>query len=275
MDRNSMVALQGLDKTPEVDPSGGIYPLLGLLGCVTSIKPGASILDLGCGVGNGVRTLLALGYDAHGVDIFEYWGADAALYWEADPVAPSAEIAARLKVARIDPYALPFADGSFDHVVSAQVLEHVSDLDAVFAELRRVLRPGGVSVHLYPGHWTPTIREGHIGVPVAGLCKYPAWLKAAAIVGFRSPRQRGMGWREVYRLNREQMRITHYRSRAQVLRAARRFGLEAWFANDAYVARSGTGWTRLHRALSRVGLGGAAVLAAKLRLQPMLALRRL
>jgi SAM-dependent methyltransferase len=217
MDRNSMVALQGLDKTPEVDPSGGIYPLLGLLGCVTSIKPGASILDLGCGVGNGVRTLLALGYDAHGVDIFEYWGADAALYWEADPVAPSAEIAARLKVARIDPYALPFADGSFDHVVSAQVLEHVSDLDAVF----------------------------------------------------------GMGWREVYRLNREQMRITHYRSRAQVLRAARRFGLEAWFANDAYVARSGTGWTRLHRALSRVGLGGAAVLAAKLRLQPMLALRRL
>jgi 2-polyprenyl-6-hydroxyphenyl methylase/3-demethylubiquinone-9 3-methyltransferase len=38
---------------------------------------------------------------------------------------------------------LPFADGAFDAVVAADVLEHVPDLPAVVGELARVLAPGG------------------------------------------------------------------------------------------------------------------------------------
>ncbi len=38
---------------------------------------------------------------------------------------------------------LPFADGVFDVVVAADVLEHVPDLPAAVAELARVLAPGG------------------------------------------------------------------------------------------------------------------------------------
>jgi ubiquinone/menaquinone biosynthesis C-methylase UbiE len=42
--------------------------------------------------------------------------------------------------------ALPFEDASFDHVVTADVFEHVRRDDLAFAEVFRVLRPGG---HFY------------------------------------------------------------------------------------------------------------------------------
>jgi arsenite methyltransferase len=38
---------------------------------------------------------------------------------------------------------LPFADASFDVVISNGVIDLVPDKDAVFAEIFRVLRPGG------------------------------------------------------------------------------------------------------------------------------------
>ena len=39
--------------------------------------------------------------------------------------------------------ALPFADGSFDVVISNGVIDLVPDKDAVFGEIYRVLAPGG------------------------------------------------------------------------------------------------------------------------------------
>ncbi len=54
--------------------------------------------------------------------------------------------------------ALPFADRAFDLVVACDVVEHVDDDRRAFAELARVLRPGGVlvfSVPLYAQRWTP------------------------------------------------------------------------------------------------------------------------
>jgi SAM-dependent methyltransferase len=43
----------------------------------------------------------------------------------------------------------PFEDNSFNLIFSASVLEHVQNLPAAFAELRRLLAPGGVMVHSY------------------------------------------------------------------------------------------------------------------------------
>jgi SAM-dependent methyltransferase len=43
-----------------------------------------------------------------------------------------------------DALALPYPDGTFDAAVSTQVYEYVPDVPAALAELRRVLRPGGV-----------------------------------------------------------------------------------------------------------------------------------
>jgi len=45
---------------------------------------------------------------------------------------------------------LPFADVSFDFIFSSSVLEHIRDRSAVYRELRRCLRPGGVMVHIMP-----------------------------------------------------------------------------------------------------------------------------
>ncbi len=52
---------------------------------------------------------------------------------------------------------LPFADGHFDLVAAFDVIEHVTDDRRVFAELARVLKPGGVllcAVPLHAEHWT-------------------------------------------------------------------------------------------------------------------------
>jgi SAM-dependent methyltransferase len=45
---------------------------------------------------------------------------------------------------------LTFADESFDVVLTSEVLEHVVDLDRALAEIRRVLKPGGLHVFTVP-----------------------------------------------------------------------------------------------------------------------------
>src|SRR4029079_273783 len=51
--------------------------------------------------------------------------------------------------------ALPFADRSFDIVLSYDVFEHVADLRAVLSECHRVLRPGGALYALFPPYFGP------------------------------------------------------------------------------------------------------------------------
>jgi SAM-dependent methyltransferase len=50
---------------------------------------------------------------------------------------------ANLDFREADCAALPFADGSFDAVVSFETLEHIEAQEAFLGEIRRVLRPGG------------------------------------------------------------------------------------------------------------------------------------
>lgn len=116
---------------------------------------GGRALDYGCGAGQIVERLRNRGVDAWGCDIF-YEGGDYSS--QVQRALFDAGVIRRIEGGRI-----PFDDASFDCVTSNQVFEHVSDLDAVLAEIARVLKPGGRLLCLFPdrGVW----REGHCGVP--------------------------------------------------------------------------------------------------------------
>lgn len=61
---------------------------------------------------------------------------------------------------------LPFADGSFDLVFSEYMLQYVPDRDRAVAEMRRVLKPGGVMIAVLPNFvarlYAPVMQYGYL-----------------------------------------------------------------------------------------------------------------
>ncbi|HEY2961257.1 MAG TPA: class I SAM-dependent methyltransferase [Pyrinomonadaceae bacterium] len=100
-----------------------------------NVRRGSSVLDLGCG--EGVLALLKR-KDVHlaGLDL------SPDLVNQARCNGYDAACLGQLTE-------LPFPDASFDYVVSLDVFGHVdfADKDAVLAEIKRVLRPEGVTMH--------------------------------------------------------------------------------------------------------------------------------
>ncbi len=172
---------------------------------------GVRVLDYGCGGGQIVSKLRARNVDAYGCDVF-YEGGDHSGAIDG----PWLE---RGVIRRMEGDAIPFDDESFDFVINNQVMEHVEDLDAVLAEMRRVLKPGGMVLSLFPdkGVW----REGHCGVPF--LHWFPKGTRARVLyaAGFRlvgfGRHKEGKG---VWQWSREFCewldRWTHYRPRSAI-----------------------------------------------------------
>ncbi len=100
-------------------------------------RAGDRVLDVGCGPGFYVTELLeVVGRDGSLV------GVDAS----ADMLAVAAKRAeghANVEFHEADATSLPVADASVDRALAVQVLEHVRDIPAALAEMRRALRPGG------------------------------------------------------------------------------------------------------------------------------------
>jgi SAM-dependent methyltransferase len=58
-----------------------------------------------------------------------------------------------LDLRRLSVTELPFADATFDAVISNAVFEHLPDVPAAIAQVARILRPGGIAhiaIHLFP-----------------------------------------------------------------------------------------------------------------------------
>ncbi len=110
-----------------------------------------------------------------------------------------------IPLARASSFALPFRDGAFDCVISSQVIEHIPYDDALFAEMRRVLAPGGTLIIGTPDYAT-------IG-----------WRTIEPLYGFFAPG----GYRDEH--------ITHY-TRESLMRILARHGFV--HEETAYVMRS-------------------------------------
>jgi SAM-dependent methyltransferase len=102
---------------------------------------GLRVLDLGCGSGYGAARLAAVAAAVTGVDV----AADAIAFARN---AYERENLAFETITADGP--LPFADQSFDAIVSFQVIEHVGDDHAYLSEARRVLVPGGLLIIATP-----------------------------------------------------------------------------------------------------------------------------
>ncbi|MEY8014502.1 methyltransferase domain-containing protein [Mycobacterium servetii] len=103
------------------------------------LKPGLSLLDVGCGPGT-ITGDLAARVDPGRVTAVDQFG-------EVLEVA-RAEVQRRnlsnVSFATADVHRLEFPDDSFDVVHAHQVLQHVADPVGALREMRRVCRPGGI-----------------------------------------------------------------------------------------------------------------------------------
>lgn len=96
------------------------------------LKPGARVIDAGCGIGATVSGLADAGFEAEGIDYAE------------ETVARIRELAPELTVKVADVRALPYDEGSLDGVWSLGVIEHFYDgYGPLIEEAHRVLKPGG------------------------------------------------------------------------------------------------------------------------------------
>ena len=207
------------------------------------LRRGSAILDLGCG---GGTDLIAGHGTVAGVDLsLESLRRARGLY----PV-----------VARADASQLPFADGAFDHVVSMDFLGHVplERKDAVIAEIARVLRPGGTTIHYAEtdgdnlfsrvGRLSPELHrerfielEGHHGLerPSALVARFErAGLRAVEARGAYSTALRpldeylnrfGGGYRELHWLPRVSVPVAAAASRVPGAKQALNMGVDLFY----------------------------------------------
>jgi SAM-dependent methyltransferase len=100
-----------------------------------NVRANSALLDLGCGAGM-LALLKRKGVQLTGVDLSDECVAAARRNGYDDTVLGEL-------------HALPFDDGSFDYVVSLDVIGHIpaEQKDAVLAEIKRVLRRDGVTLH--------------------------------------------------------------------------------------------------------------------------------
>lgn len=141
--------------------------------CGRPLTPETKVLDFGCGTGRHVYEFRDAGYQAFGVDLGDYLSLRSPedRRWFARSTDP-------------DVYRIPFRDDSFDIVYSTMALEHLRYYEPALKEMRRVLRPDGICVHIFPAKWRPI--EAHFRIPFGGAIKTFSYFNFWTHLGFKA-----------------------------------------------------------------------------------------
>jgi ubiquinone/menaquinone biosynthesis C-methylase UbiE len=110
---------------------------------LTGLRPGARVVDLGCGSGAFTALLARAGYDCVGLDL------------SAKLVALGRRKYPAIQFVEGDIERLPFPPLSFDGVLLSGVVHHFPDPSPCAAEVFRVLRPRGRFVAFDPNRRNP------------------------------------------------------------------------------------------------------------------------
>lgn len=194
------------------------------------MKSEATVLDVGCGNGDAVKEFRECGYLAYGCDIKFKKGENVDL------------LKAHGWIRLMDPhtYTFPFNDNQFDWLVSDQVLEHVADYSSSMREMYRVLKPGGICLHIFPSRYMPI--EPHVYVPLATVIQDRWWLDLWAHLGIRTIEQRGLKAAEVARSNYEYLHSnTNYLTKAQIERYVSEYFCDIRFCENLFLKYSRRG----------------------------------
>ena len=124
---------------------------------------GKKVLDLGCFTGGrGIAWYERYGLDhITGIDVREEY-IEAARQFAAVRGASADYVLATGEH-------LPFADESFDAILSFDVLEHVQDIRVTMAECRRVLKPNGLLYVVFPSYFQPLEHHLNLATTTPGL----------------------------------------------------------------------------------------------------------
>lgn len=155
---------------------------------------GKDVLDIGCGSG-GITLFLARTFPLKSITGFDV---EQPVVDLANQRAKDTGLSDRATFIKGAPGPYPFAAASFDVVFSKDALIHVADKEALFAEIARILRPGGVFV---ASDWL-TSNDGDMSPDMAD------YIKAEGLsFGMASPRRyraalQAAGLKDVKTVNR-------------------------------------------------------------------------
>jgi len=120
------------------------------------LKPGTTILEIGCGAGYFTKELARSGADIVGIDVSP----------ELLEIAKANCLTSNVRYEIQDACALTYSNATFDSVVGSSILHHL-EIEPALQEISRVLKPGGTIYFTEPNMLNPQI----------AIQKNVAWIK--------------------------------------------------------------------------------------------------